>query len=39
MPELQTSKIAELEKLSGIVVRITFHSVETGYSELKVNSI
>jgi exodeoxyribonuclease V alpha subunit len=39
MPELQTSKIAELEKLSGIVVRITFHSVETGYSVLKVNSI
>lgn len=32
----QTS--AELEKLSGIVKRITFHSVETGYTVLKVNS-
>ena len=29
---------AELEKLSGIVKRITFHSVETGYTVLKVNS-
>ena len=29
---------AELEKLSGIVQRITFHSVETGYTVLKVNS-
>ncbi|MDO1451304.1 AAA family ATPase [Rhodocytophaga aerolata] len=28
----------ELEKLSGIVKRITFHSVETGYTVLKVNS-
>ncbi|MBE7171093.1 MAG: AAA family ATPase [Williamsia sp.] len=27
-----------LEKLSGIVKRITFHSVETGYSVLKINS-
>jgi exodeoxyribonuclease V alpha subunit len=26
------------EKLSGIVKRITFHSVETGYTVLKVNS-
>lgn len=32
----QTS--TELEKLSGIVKRITFHSVETGYTVLKVNS-
>jgi exodeoxyribonuclease V alpha subunit len=29
---------AALERLSGIVKRITFHSVETGYSVLKVNS-
>ncbi|TXK33771.1 AAA family ATPase [Pontibacter qinzhouensis] len=29
---------AEPEKLSGIVKRITFHSAETGYSVLKVNS-
>src|SRR4051794_19249242 len=28
----------ELEKLSGIVQRITFHSVETGYTVLKVSS-
>ncbi|MGV3504740.1 MAG: AAA family ATPase [Adhaeribacter sp.] len=27
-----------MEKLSGIVKRITFHSVETGYTVLKVNS-
>ncbi|AKD05420.1 exodeoxyribonuclease V subunit alpha [Pontibacter korlensis] len=27
-----------MEKLAGIVKRITFHSVETGYSVLKVNS-
>jgi len=29
---------AEIEKLSGIVQRITFHSVETGYTVLKVSS-
>jgi exodeoxyribonuclease V alpha subunit len=29
---------AELEKLSGIVQRITFHSIETGYTVLKVSS-
>jgi exodeoxyribonuclease V alpha subunit len=28
---------AETEKLSGIVARVTFHSVETGWSVLKVN--
>jgi len=39
MPALDRSVTAELEKLSGIVKRITFHSVETGYSVLKVNSI
>lgn len=39
MPALDQSVTAELEKLSGIVKRITFHSVETGYSVLKVNSI
>src|SRR6476619_6618046 len=36
MPDQQSS--AELEKLSGIVQRITFHSVETGYTVLKVSS-
>ncbi len=35
-PDLQLSE--GLEKLSGIVKRITFHSVETGYTVLKVNS-
>ncbi|WP_114782337.1 SF1B family DNA helicase RecD2 [Botryobacter ruber] len=29
---------AELEKLSGIVKRVTFHSAESGYTVLKVNS-
>ena len=38
MPALNISPAAELEKLSGIVKRITFHSVETGYTVLKVNS-
>ena len=38
MPVLDRSTTAELEKLSGIVKRITFHSVETGYTVLKVNS-
>jgi exodeoxyribonuclease V alpha subunit len=27
-----------LEKLSGIVKRIIFHSLETGYTMLKINS-
>ncbi len=36
IPDQQSS--AELEKLSGIVQRITFHSVETGYTVLKVSS-
>jgi exodeoxyribonuclease V alpha subunit len=30
--------VVEQEKISGIVSRITFHSVETGYTVLKVNS-
>ncbi|WP_220464028.1 YrrC family ATP-dependent DNA helicase [Adhaeribacter radiodurans] len=38
MPALDLQPSAELEKLSGIVKRITFHSVETGYTVLKVNS-
>ncbi|PSR51909.1 exodeoxyribonuclease V subunit alpha [Adhaeribacter arboris] len=38
MPALDRSTTTELEKLSGIVKRITFHSVETGYTVLKVNS-
>lgn len=36
-PESRPSPPA-LERLSGIVKRITFHSVDTGYSVLKVNS-
>ncbi|TDE10713.1 SF1B family DNA helicase RecD2 [Dyadobacter psychrotolerans] len=32
------STTTQLEKLSGIVIRITFHSLETGYSILKVAS-
>ena len=36
VPDKQPS--AALEKLSGIVKRITFHSAETGYTVLKVNS-
>ncbi|MEI6950475.1 AAA family ATPase [Paraflavisolibacter sp. H34] len=35
-PEKQAS--AEADKLSGIVNRVTFHSVETGYTVLKVSS-
>ncbi|WP_220463987.1 YrrC family ATP-dependent DNA helicase [Adhaeribacter radiodurans] len=35
-PDLEPS--AEMEKLSGIVKRITFHSVDTGYTVLKVNN-
>jgi exodeoxyribonuclease V alpha subunit len=31
------SDSADLDKLSGIVKRVTYHSVETGYSVLKVN--
>ncbi|KAA6439813.1 AAA family ATPase [Dyadobacter flavalbus] len=39
MPASDRSTTADSEKLSGIVRRITFHSVETGYSVLKVNSV
>ncbi|MCU7549070.1 AAA family ATPase [Chitinophagaceae bacterium LB-8] len=38
MPALDNQSLAELEKLSGIVNRITFHSAETGYTVLKVSS-
>lgn len=38
MPTLDSKPSPELEKLSGIVKRITFHSVESGYTVLKVNS-
>ncbi|MDB5262261.1 MAG: exodeoxyribonuclease subunit alpha [Adhaeribacter sp.] len=38
MPAFDKQTSAELEKLSGIVKRVTFHSVETGYTVLKVNS-
>lgn len=38
MPAQDKPFLPELEKLSGIVKRITFHSVETGYTVLKVNS-
>lgn len=38
MLPLTTHTSTEVEKLSGIVKRITFHSVETGYTVLKVNS-
>ncbi|QMU26494.1 SF1B family DNA helicase RecD2 [Adhaeribacter radiodurans] len=38
MPAIDHKPTTDLEKLSGIVKRITFHSVETGYTVLKVNS-
>lgn len=38
MPVLDPQPSAPLDKLSGIVKRITFHSAETGYTVLKVNS-
>jgi exodeoxyribonuclease V alpha subunit len=38
MPTIDSPSSAPLDKLSGIVKRITFHSVETGYTVLKVNS-
>src|SRR5215218_9845720 len=38
MPVFDTSASQPQEKLSGIVHRITFHSVETGYTVLKVGS-
>jgi exodeoxyribonuclease V alpha subunit len=38
MPALDLQAYTESEKLSGIVKRITFHSAETGYTVLKVNS-
>ena len=38
MPSSLTQHDKGQEKLSGIVKRITFHSVETGYTVLKVNS-
>jgi exodeoxyribonuclease V alpha subunit len=38
MPVFDTSLPLQLEKLSGIVHRITFHSAETGYTVLKVGS-
>jgi exodeoxyribonuclease V alpha subunit len=38
MQALDRQTPAELEKLSGIVKRVTFHSSETGYTVLKVNS-
>lgn len=38
MQALDRQTSAEFEKLSGIVKRVTFHSVETGYTVLKVNS-
>ncbi|MFD3002861.1 hypothetical protein ACFS7Z_21010 [Pontibacter toksunensis] len=38
MQALDRQTSAELEKLSGIVKRVTFHSAETGYTVLKVNS-
>src|SRR5215213_6494869 len=38
MPAVDNQTSDELEKLSGIVHRITFHSVETGYTVLKVGS-
>lgn len=38
MPAVDRQASAELEKLSAIVNRITFHSLETGYTVLKVNS-
>lgn len=38
MAALDKQSSGDLEKLSGIVKRITFHSVETGYTVLKINS-
>ena len=38
MPVLDPQSPVQLDKLSGIVKRITFHSVETGYTVLKVTS-
>src|SRR4051812_21280104 len=38
LDNLDKNASPELEKLSGIVSRITFHSIETGYTVLKVNS-
>ncbi len=38
MQALDRKTLAEPEKLSGIVKRVTFHSAETGYTVLKVNS-
>lgn len=38
MQALDRQTSAEFEKLSGIVKRVTFHSAETGYTVLKVNS-
>src|SRR5919112_5004973 len=38
MPTNDSPSSAQLDKLSGIVKRITFHSLETGYTVLKVNS-
>ncbi len=38
MPILDQHSSAQLDKLSGIVKRITFHSAETGYTVLKINS-
>ena len=38
MQALDRQTPAELEKLSGIVKRVTFHSAESGYTVLKVNS-
>ncbi|GAB3162385.1 SF1B family DNA helicase RecD2 [Telluribacter humicola] len=38
MQALDRQTSAEPEKLSGIVKRVTFHSAETGYTVLKVNS-
>ena len=38
MPAPDTIPSPALEKLSGIIKRITFHSVETGYTILKISS-
>jgi exodeoxyribonuclease V alpha subunit len=38
MPAQDSQSQPPLDKLSGIVKRITFHSAETGYTVLKVNS-
>ena len=38
MPAPDRTPTTELERLSGIVKRVTFHSIETGYTVLKVNS-